>query len=113
MGSNITSIGIYAFYGCSSLEYIEIPSNVTSIGRSAFYGCSGLTSIVIPSDVTSIGDAAFQECSSLDGISVYPSDPPYLGSSAFSDTNDCPIYVSDVETYASADGWSEYEDRLQ
>ena len=34
---------------------VEIGSAVTSIGDSAFYGCSGLTSVTIPSSVTSIG----------------------------------------------------------
>ena len=32
--------------------------NVTRIGDDAFYNCSGLTSIVIPSSVTSIGTCA-------------------------------------------------------
>ena len=35
---------------------------VVSIGGSAFYGCSSLTSINIPSSVTSIGGSAFSEC---------------------------------------------------
>ena len=42
-GHSVTSIGSYAFSGCSSLTSIEIPSSVTSIGYEAFYGCSSLT----------------------------------------------------------------------
>ncbi|MBE6534545.1 MAG: leucine-rich repeat domain-containing protein, partial [Ruminococcaceae bacterium] len=39
------SIGEYAFFGCSSLTSITIPSSITSIGRYAFYNCIDLTEI--------------------------------------------------------------------
>ena len=57
--SGVTSIGGWAFYGCTSLTRIEIPSSITSIGGWAFSGCTSLTSIEIPSSVTSIGGYAF------------------------------------------------------
>ena len=58
-------IGKYAFYYCSGLTSVTLPSSVTSIGESAFRGCSGLTSVTIPSSVTSIGKYAFRDCSNL------------------------------------------------
>ena len=44
--------------------------SVTSIGGYAFDGCSGLTSVTIPNSVTSIGDRAFSGCSSLTSVTV-------------------------------------------
>ena len=39
-----------------------IPSSVTSIGDYAFLGCTFLSDIVIPTSVTSIGRGAFHDC---------------------------------------------------
>ena len=69
-GNPVTSIGNYAFSGCSGLTSVMIPDRVTSIGSSAFSGCSGLTSVTIPNSVTSIGSSAFSGCSGLMSISV-------------------------------------------
>ena len=59
---SVTSIGDYAFYGCSGLPSITIPNSVTSIGGHSFEGCSGLTSVTIPNSVTTIGGGAFYHC---------------------------------------------------
>ena len=58
-GRSVTSIGDFAFDGCSGLTSIIIPDSVTSIGGYVFENCTGLTSITIPNSVTSIGDGAF------------------------------------------------------
>ena len=63
--SSVTSIGDYAFDGCSGLTSVTIPDSVTSIGDCTFRNCSGLTSVTIPNSVTSIGGWAFYECSGL------------------------------------------------
>ena len=68
--TNGSSIPSYAFYGCSGLTSITIPSSVTSIPSYAFNGCSGLTSITIPSSVTSIGSYAFNNCSGLTRVNI-------------------------------------------
>ncbi|MBQ0119346.1 MAG: leucine-rich repeat protein [Bacteroidales bacterium] len=39
----ITTIGDYAFRGCSGLTSVTIPNSVTTIGNYAFFGCTSLT----------------------------------------------------------------------
>ena len=69
-GCLVTSIGVSAFNGCTSVTSITIPESVTTIGHSAFYNCSSLTSITIPDSVTSIGGNVFVRCSSLTNIII-------------------------------------------
>ena len=59
--------------GCQNTT---IPNSVTSIGDFAFSGCSSLTSITIPNSVTSIGVCAFRNCSSLTSIICLGTTPP-------------------------------------
>ena len=82
IGNGVTSIGNSAFFRCSSLTSITIPDSVTSIGDGAFYNCTSLTSIVIGNGVTSIGDITFRDCSSLTNI-IIPDGLTSIGKNAF------------------------------
>ena len=111
IGDSITSIGKYAFYGCTSLTSITIPDSVTEIGKQAFSGCislhsfygkyasnngrcliidgvlnsfapAGLTEYTIPDSVTSIGSSAFYGCTSLTSITI-PDSVTSIGQEAF------------------------------
>ncbi len=104
-GKRVTSIGEFAFEGCSGLTEITIPEGVTSIGVRAFYGtpwlknkqsdnpmvivngilidgteCKG--SVVVPEGVTSIGECAFVGCSDLTEITI-PKGVTKIGNDAF------------------------------
>ena len=65
----VTSIGLYAFYGCDGLTSVTIPNGVTTIGYMAFSRCGSLTEVTIPNSVASIGYAAFSWCGSIGGLS--------------------------------------------
>ena len=79
--TTLTSFGLCAFRGCTSLKTVAIPQrswhttgfmrpSVTSIEESAFHGCRSLTSVTIPSSVTSVGRSAFHGCSSLARVAI-------------------------------------------
>ena len=70
LGEDVTSIGDYAFYGCTGMISIEIPNSVTSIGSNVFSGCTGLTSINIPNSIINIGGNAFSGCTGLTSVKI-------------------------------------------
>lgn len=106
VGTRITEIGDYAFYGCSSLPDISVNSGTTigansfqsctslegvwgevaAIGNSAFSYCSNLNRIRLNSGISRIGNSAFYNCSNLGSISI-PSSVTEIGRSAFNGCN--------------------------
>lgn len=111
--SNAT-LGKYQFKDLP-ITSLTIGSNPTRIASSMFENCTGLTTLVIPSNISSIDGSAFYGCSGLTSITVESTTPPTLGSGAFNNTNNCPIYVppESVDTYKAASGWSSYASRIQ
>ena len=114
IGDCVTVIGSLAFMN-AKMSSVTISNTVTTIRNAAFYECTELSSITIPNSVTLISGGAFYNCSSLTGITVEATTPATLGSNAFDNTNDCPIYVpaESVNAYKSASGWSYYASRIQ
>ena len=60
--SNPTRYAHHLYLNGEEITNLVIPDDITSIGNYAFYGCSGLTSVTIPNSVTSIGNWAFGKC---------------------------------------------------
>ena len=111
IGEDVISIGSAAFDGCTGLSSLTLGSNVQSILNHAFYGCTGLTSLTIPASVTSIGVAAFYGCSGLTEITSEATTPPTCGNGSFDGVNkSIPLYVpkGTKAAYQGAEVWKEF-----
>ena len=96
--TNITSIGSYAFAGCTNLTQVDIPDGtVTSIGSNAFNGCSKLTSLTLPANITSVGSGAFSGTAS--GFKVRVASATSATAKAISDRG-YSFYVNSDNNYA-------------
>lgn len=102
--NSITSIDNYTFYNCFSLKSVIIPNSVTSTGTNVFYNCRSLTSVDSLGRVTSIGDNTFRECFSLKSVNI-PNGVTSIGKYAFQECKSLtsiviPNSVTSIETNA-------------
>ena len=75
---------------------------VTSIGDWAFAGCSGLTSVTLPNGITNVGSSAFSYCSSLTNVNFLGNAPTMGQDEPFEGVNaGCSVRVSRNTT-----GWN-------
>ncbi len=65
---SITFIPSNAFYHCSGIQSIKLPSTLTKIGYQSFYECQLLSEITLPSSVSSVDLYAFKNCISLQNV---------------------------------------------
>ncbi|MBO4906243.1 MAG: leucine-rich repeat domain-containing protein [Bacteroidaceae bacterium] len=63
----LTSTEDFAFSGCSSLTYINLPQGLSSIGCDCFEG-TAITQIRVPNSVTFMDHRAFDECTQLKDV---------------------------------------------
>lgn len=102
--ANLTTIGAYAFSGCSSISEVVIQKTTTTIGERAyaqgtdiskvifaenganvefgsfvFEGCQKLSSITIPSTITTFDGSVFAGCNNISAI-IVDEDNPALSS---------------------------------
>lgn len=121
IGKCVTSIAASAFTNSSAMTYVSMADSVTTIGAYAFRGCTSLSGmntttpgvLNITSGVTSIGTYAFASCTSLTSIICNITTPPSLGTNAFVNTNNCPIYVPCGSYGAYRDSWYSVASRLE
>ena len=112
---------IYKYYGCSSLERIEVDEANTVydsrencnaiIHTSTNELVVGCKNSKIPNSFTSLGDDCFSGCSSLTSIYMLPSTPPSTESGIFGETRLETVYVVDEDAktaYQTQEPWNKY-----
>ena len=72
---SLTTIGDYAFSGCTSLEAIgptivRLGKGVRSIGKGAFKNCTSIKTLIMADCLTTIGDSAFINCTGLNNVTM-------------------------------------------
>ena len=72
----VTEIGESAFKNCKNFSF-ELPNGLKTIGNEAFYGCTSIGNIIIPSSVETVGQNAFAKCGMTsvafsDGLKTIP-----------------------------------------
>ena len=126
MPNVVTTIGDYAFGGCSGLTAVKMSGKLKNVGHEAFKGC-GLNEITIPPSVLSIGSSAFADnqdlkdiklsyglnviadqtfsrCKSVENVYITASTPPLANDNVFSGYN-AELWTNNKEVselYASA-----------
>ena len=108
--ANPLSYAEHIYLNGKEIEHLIIPNGVTSIGSYAFQGCSGLTSLTIPESVTSIGGSAF-DGAKLRNIVIKAKTPP-SGGSAFSGQSyyhtTLLVPEGSWDVYAYSDNWYQF-----
>ena len=88
----VTSIGSYAFSGCTALEAVKVPASVATIGNYAFSGCTALASLEFANNscLESFGTKAFDKCEALQPVKT-TSKVVYAQFKATVGTEDMPV----------------------
>lgn len=112
--SSLQTIRVSAFENCG-FDAITLPEGLKEIQGYVFYDCENLKEITLPKSLEKIYYRAFAYCSSLEKIVSLAVTPPTEANAIFENTGVCPIYVPEesVEAYKTAEGWSDYADRIQ
>ena len=132
---SVTSIGLGAFEGVSSLTSITlplyldvvspymlsgtgitaiaIPDGVTRLGQGAFEGCTQLHTVYLPASMSSIGDFAFDNCFNLFEIYCAAEMPPSIDTKTnFLSMSGIDVIVTDeriAKAYDEDSAWGNHD----
>ena len=108
----VTNLGTYfKSTAITSFDELEYFTSLTSLPNTAFYGCTSLASIALPSSVLALGNGSFYNCTNLATMTVYAETPPTVGTNTFKNVpTDMVVHVpcGTYDAYHTANGWSEF-----
>ena len=89
----MTKIGQNAFYKCTAMTSINMPTSLTAIGEKAFAQDTKLAcEIILPASMTTIASRAFFNCQAVTAFHIEATTPPTIPNDAFERTT-APIHV--------------------
>ena len=102
-----------AFKDAGNLVELTIESPISGsskidLGKEAFYNCSNLRMLTLPSHLNQIGSSAFNRCGSLEHIVCKSSNPPTIEANVFSTKSKSTLYIpiGTLSTYNGTNDWS-------
>ena len=69
IGTDVTSIGVWAFQGCTNLVNVTIPDSVNYIYEKAFFNCTSLLIVTFEGNAPVVGSNGFAQLA--DGCTAY------------------------------------------
>lgn len=101
----LTTINAYTFNGCTMLSSVSLPAELKCINHDTFAECDSLKHITLPASVDSLGFRALRSVTD-----VYPKGaiPARIGIGAFADNAEIHVDMSQIDAYAGASGWKDY-----
>lgn len=100
---DVTSIGNWAFSGCSSIVSLEMHNGVTSIGAAAMRYCSNLSSVILSDRLVNIENSVFEGCEGLETVDI-PEGVENIGWDAFENCT----HLSSITVPASVKNIGDY-----
>lgn len=108
------------FYGCSSLEYIDVPESFNYLFEKGFgsliHDCVNLTTAIFrPTTYTTFSGNCCNNTPLLESLVIFNPTPATVGWAGLPSNEICIIYVPDesVDAYKSASNWKTFGDRIK
>ena len=92
----VTEIGKYAFYNCSRITTLTLPTTIKTIEEYAFSGCGNINEFIIQEGCETIGERAFSDMFNLQKVEL-PSTLTSIGNYAFYDCSNLESVVSHIQ----------------